>query len=358
MISIKKYLDMKAEPAPAPALAQSGQAEPTDLFPVLLASYRAALRGMGKSGARVCPAPGAQLEQDLARVDAALGGKMTAAEALETGSRVESHLRQWSERAAEYFKAKADDARELLLLVARTAESLGTRDQRYAAHFTRMRKQLQTVANLEDLALVRAALVREASGLKNYIEQMEKEGRESVAQLQAEVSNYEHRLRAAEEMASRDGLTGLPNRRSLEGRIQERTSLKHPFCLAILDLNEFKRVNDQHGHLIGDLLLKQFAQELRSNLRATDLVGRWGGDEFVLVFDSDLAGARAQIERIEKWAFGQYTLPLVDGKASIKVADVAAIGLVQCAPGEAVSTLIGRADAAMYADKKRRRLQS
>ncbi len=56
-----------------------------------------------------------------------------------------------------------------------------------------------------------------------------------------------------------------------------------PFCVAIIDIDEFKRVNDEHGHLVGDELLKQFAAEMRSVCRSTDTIGRWGGDEFILL---------------------------------------------------------------------------
>ena len=56
-----------------------------------------------------------------------------------------------------------------------------------------------------------------------------------------------------------------------------------PFCIAIIDIDKFKRVNDEHGHLAGDELLKKFAAKMRSVCRDTDTIGRWGGDEFILL---------------------------------------------------------------------------
>jgi diguanylate cyclase (GGDEF)-like protein len=64
--------------------------------------------------------------------------------------------------------------------------------------------------------------------------------------------------------------------------------VKRPFCVVMLDLNQFKQVNDIHGHGAGDSLLTQFAGELRTNIRASDIAGRWGGDEFILLLDCDL----------------------------------------------------------------------
>jgi len=76
----------------------------------------------------------------------------------------------------------------------------------------------------------------------------------------------------------------------------------------MFDLNGFKQVNDTHGHLAGDEVLKQFATELRGAFRPLDDVGRWGGDEFIVVLDCGLEEARGHVERVQKWVFGDYTV--------------------------------------------------
>jgi diguanylate cyclase (GGDEF)-like protein len=119
--------------------------------------------------------------------------------------------------------------------------------------------------------------------------------------------------------------------------------------MTMLDLNGFKQVNDTYGHLAGDNLLKQFATELRSASRSTDVVGRWGGDEFIVVLDGGLAEARPHIERLQKWVFGEYTIQV--GPGAPKVSMDAAIGLVEWQPGETLKEVLGRADAAMYQEK-------
>jgi diguanylate cyclase (GGDEF)-like protein len=339
-------------PKPPPPKPDAG-----DLLRAVLEGYRSALRGIGKSGDRVCAALGAELQQGLAEMESSLAGKISPAALKETEIRVEAQLQQWGDRAAEYFKAKANDVKELLIVLARTSESLGERDQRYATRFTQFRQRLEMVANLEDLTHVRASLVQQAGEMKACVDQMAQESKKSVAALQAEVSTYETRLKAVEELASRDALTGLANRRSVEERMEFRAAKQQPFCVALLDLNGFKQVNDHYGHGAGDELLKQFAEELRSNVRTVDAIGRWGGDEFILVFDSDLAGAQPQIERMQKWVFGEYTLPDSGaGKVTIKMD--ASIGLAQWAPGETVQNVTEHADAAMYREKKQGRKSS
>lgn len=101
----------------------------------------------------------------------------------------------------------------------------------------------------------------------------------------------EAQLRASEEqlrqIASHDALTGLFNRRHLHERLSDEIARAerhgHTFALAMLDIDHFKRVNDEHGHQTGDEVLKAFAKDLTGRLRKTDAVGRWGGEEFLLI---------------------------------------------------------------------------
>jgi diguanylate cyclase (GGDEF)-like protein len=147
-------------------------------------------------------------------------------------------------------------------------------------------------------------------------------------------------------------LTGLPNRLHLERRMTWRIENQQPFCVAFVGLNHFKSVNDRHGHTAGDILLKHFANELRTNVRPSDLVGRWSGDEFVVLLDCDLAGASIMIDRVRRWAFGDYTIDLGGDSEKLRVHVDAAIGLAEWVSGETVEQLIGRADLSMYEDKQ------
>ena len=149
---------------------------------------------------------------------------------------------------------------------------------------------------LRELIFLSAVLV---TGIVGFITRRLYEARRDTrfaTQLEADVQ----RLR---EEASRDPLTGLPNRRSLltalatatAGPIQDRRH--HAFFL--LDLNEFKRVNDEHGHVVGDRVLRVVAERFKAASRPSDLLARLGGDEFaVLAYDVDRDGAQAIGQRI------------------------------------------------------------
>jgi diguanylate cyclase (GGDEF)-like protein len=344
VISLKKYLDMESD---KPSLREP---DLNELAVVILESYRSALRAMGKSGVQACPAVGSDLQQNLASLEKSLSEHLTTTLVKDTEARVEEQLLQWGGHSAEYFKTKANEVKEILIVLARTAESMGKRDQRYANHFSQFTAQLQGIADLEDLAHVRSSLVRQANELKTYVDQMAKDSRESVAQLQAEVSTYETKLKVVEQLALEDSLTGLANRRKVEERIEWRIAHEQVFCVVILDLDRFKQVNDTYGHPAGDDLLQQFSRELRSNIRSTDIVGRWGGDEFIVVLDCDLPPAKAQVDRVRKWVLGEYTIETPQsGKTKVKVD--ASIGIAQWQSGQTVQALIASADSAMYRAK-------
>ena len=112
-------------------------------------------------------------------------------------------------------------------------------------------------------------------------------------------------------------------------------------------------MNDKYGHPAGDSVLKQFAEELKSNVRPGDVVGRWGGDEFVILLDCDLSSATVLLERVRKWVFGEYTIT-PDGEAEkVRVWVSAAVGIAEWIPDEPAEQLIERADRAMYKEKTR-----
>ena len=355
LISIKKFLDMDVG---EPQLAEPAL---NDLFSVILQSYRAALLAMGNNSVTACPSVGSDLQHALARLERTLFSQLTVPLLKRTEAELEEHLRQWAGSSAEYFQIKTNEVKELLFLVAQTAQSMGERDHRYSANFGEITAKLRSIADLDDLGEVRSSLVKQATQLKSYVDKMTTENQDSVTRLQSELSTYETKLKALEQLAAQDSLTGIANRRSIENGIEWRLEHNSTFCVVILDLDRFKQVNDTYGHLAGDNLLVQFSHELRANIRASDLVGRWGGDEFIVVLEGSLDTAASQIERLQKWVMGEYTIPTDMGTeknkdkkpAVVKYKVGCSLGLAQYEPGETMQQLIARADSAMYGHKRK-----
>lgn len=151
---------------------------------------------------------------------------------------------------------------------------------------------------------------------------------------------------ALEDLAAHDPLTGLPNRSALLDLLEARVADPRT-AVIFVDLDGFKPINDRFGHAVGDEVLRQLAERLRSSVRAGDVVARYGGDEFVVVAEVD-----------DPAAVGYLTTRLVAGierpfAVDHGVVEVSAsVGLAHPLPGDTPTSLLARADAAMYVAKQ------
>jgi len=327
-----------------------GELEEQDLVSVAMDAYGAALLEMGDCSMAVCPGMGDGLKGSLQELKARLSSKIDNAALLAIDSSVRAQLSEWSRGVAKHYQQKANEVKELLLAMARTTESVSARDQRSAVQMSEVTQRLKAIASLDDLTEIRASIEKSASELRTSIDRMTAEGKAVLDQLREQVAGYQTKLEEAEEQASRDALTRLSTRLHVEGQIDWRIQAHSPFCVALIDIDEFKKINDQYGHLTGDEVLKQFATELRSASRATDVIGRWGGDEFIILVDCNQTEAETQVERLRDWICGNYTVKRTQGDLKLRVN--ASIGLAVHRAGEDMKKVIERADAAMYNEKK------
>jgi len=353
MISIRKYIDSVAAADPLHEAKRSKAVSGANLATAAIAGYCASLHAMGRCGSNACPTEGRELSEGLGKLAEELFHAECAESVAAAGQSIDAQLQEWGQRTARHYQAKAQEVKDILLMMAGAAESVGQRDQQYAQQINAVTVQLEGIANLEDLTEIRASIEKSAAELKTSIVRMTAEGKAALEQLRREVTTYQAKVEEAEQLASRDALTRLGNRLWVESQMEKRISARVRFCAAILDIDDFKQVNDGLGHLVGDEVLRQFSNELRSACRATDLIGRWGGDEFIVVLDCGLAEAEGQMARVSKWVCGSYTVAGSGGQARLNVG--ASIGVAESKPGEGMKELLERADREMYRSKSARR---
>ncbi len=157
--------------------------------------------------------------------------------------------------------------------------------------------------------------------------------------------------RRMESMALTDPLTGLLNRRSMEQRLREAAHgfarSGRPFSVVMADVDHFKRVNDVHGHAVGDRVLRAVATLFGEGLRAHDAVARWGGEEFLLLLpETEAVGACEVAERLRAAAEGRLA-----GAAGVAGGVTMTFGVAVLEGGMRVGECLKRADEAMYAGK-------
>ena len=183
-----------------------------------------------------------------------------------------------------------------------------------------------------------------------------------VSVLAGRVNRIRERLRAQREdlaraveqiraMATRDELTGLLNRRHMQTLLEQEAQRclrgGHGYCLALIDLDHFKNINDRYGHGAGDAVLRQFAATAQTVVRGADVVARWGGEEFVLMLaETRMPAARAGVERLRQ-AVESVRLEH-DG---VQISFTLSAGLTESHPREGLDQTLERADKLLYMAK-------
>ncbi|MEO7939812.1 MAG: GGDEF domain-containing protein [Burkholderiaceae bacterium] len=187
------------------------------------------------------------------------------------------------------------------------------------------------------------------------------ETREKVIEWQVDLRHGQQHVqwleinsRQLEKLSLEDTLTGIPNRRNFElyasELLRSATEPGLPLCVALIDVDKFKHINDTFSHQVGDEVLKRIAQILRSHVREDDMAARLAGDEFVIVFkNAGLVVARQVCARIADAVQAFDWSSIADGlQARISV------GVAAAQAGDTVEALTHRSDAAMYRNKKQR----
>jgi diguanylate cyclase len=154
------------------------------------------------------------------------------------------------------------------------------------------------------------------------------------------------------DMARHDELTQLVNRRHMTEVLRQeflrRERSGEPTCIAMLDIDHFKRVNDTLGHAAGDVVLRRFSQHAQASIRRNDSLARWGGEEFLLLLPA--TGLAAAAEVIERMRSAVHAVAWTDVDLALRVSFSA--GLAEATDGESFESCIERADDAMYRAKR------
>jgi diguanylate cyclase (GGDEF)-like protein len=158
-----------------------------------------------------------------------------------------------------------------------------------------------------------------------------------------------------EELSRTDYLTGVLNRRAITRSLQETqaavTTQEESFCTILLDLDHFKQINDEYGHAVGDHALRHAVERVRHGIRDEDLLGRWGGEEFLIVAPrTSLQEAQGLAERLCR--------NLADTQVStdgVSVTVTGSFGVTRYLPDEHIDTCLKRTDDALYAGKRQGR---
>lgn len=225
-----------------------------------------------------------------------------------------------------------------------------------------LQSSMQEAADLDDLKHV---LENHLEGLLGTMDQHQKQRdereqevaarlkglAERVAHMEQEAQGYREHLEEQRQKALIDPLTGLPNRAAwserLDHEIHQWQQHGNTLLLAMLDLDHFKRINDNYGHLAGDKVLKIIATVLRKRLRGTDFIARFGGEEFVLLMPGTVPAVGAKLLESLRAAVEACPFHFKSEPVTITIS----MGLTAFKPGEHSDLVLKRADQALYRAK-------
>jgi len=310
-----------------------------------LECYLFSIQTIAETIEAIAPEIAASFHEPLMLLRSGLSGDPTP-EALEQ-SRLALHeiLQDFCEKTRLHQETLARDLNQTLTMVTRNEDTRAGRSIQYVERLVDFVDRLESAVRSGDLP----GLAAQTTDLREFAQSIELDSRNDFARMRQKMTEIQRRLREVELLATLDPLTGVANRRDLERELAARIEAGQEFCVLLFDLNGFKEINDQFGHLFGDEVLKQLAARLSSQVRARDYVSRWGGDEFVAILACDLAIAESRSHQIAERLNGPYQ---IRGPGPEILADVTVtVGLAQYCAGESPEQLLGRVDESMYRRK-------
>ncbi len=300
----------------------------------------------------------AELEPDDVALIADIDKVRTGIRSAETPDRLAEPTRRCLEVAqgvaVRTTQQKADQRRDMAALSALVREALttvGAEVDTLHSSIAASTARFDSIAALEDPRQMRALLVAQVTMLKRVAAERRRVWDETVRIFTDRVVALEQQLRAVREVAATDPLTGIGNRARFDEACQELIKKGTArFVLAVLDVDDFKQINDKHGHAAGDQVLVAVARGLRGFVRESDTVARIGGDEFAILA-SDITLRQAERRFVE----GLSGLVLKDEEHPLACVPTLSCGVAEYSAGDTPASLFERADRGLYTAKRQRK---
>lgn len=270
-------------------------------------------------------------------------------------SRFEAGCRDVSafiERQKRYLGDREHELRDIIDLLTTAMTSLNTDNKDFYRRVFDQSEKIDQISRLDDIKKIKNALQEEVAQMKTLVSAKEKADAKQIDRLASQVTELKNELLKTKQRSETDGLTGALNRGAFDAVIADLVSRREVtgkgFSLLMLDLDNFKRINDTHGHLTGDRVLVAFSQKCKGMLRGDDIIARYGGEEFAVILPgASLRNSVKKAKQICQTIAGtRYAIDerVQDDYLSITVS----AGVSTLRKGDTITQIIDRADRALY----------
>jgi len=318
---------------------------------------RLTLELMGRQSASLHPMSYALWYEHVAGINPSLSkvleSRLQTNQPLSEDDVYELHSRYIVARDLEALERLQRKLRDLLEEAAEATAGAVENTGQYSVTLEETRSRLAGAVDLESVHSVIAELVQETARMHSATQTVT----ETLDARTEEVRALTRQLEQAQTEAMLDPLTGLKNRRGLERSVEDLSSADETLvgtALLLADIDHFKEINDAHGHLLGDKVLRSTAHMLQSNIKGRDLAARLGGDEFaVLLKRTTIEGACILAQQIRS-AIAAGRFRGIDGRELPGTVSLS-VGVAVGRAGDTLESLLARADAALYEAKRKGR---
>ncbi len=251
------------------------------------------------------------------------------------------------------LKEVSDQQNQGLVIMRDLAALINKLDQVTGSHNEQLDNHILNLKDTDKISDL-TQLKEEINNELNLVIDNNNEIHNNIIDAQETVKRLQNKMEEVADMATIDELTGLYNRRALFSRLMEEHSRAERygqgFSILLIDIDDFKKVNDEHGHQVGDGILRGLGAFLRQNLRDSDFPARFGGEEFICLLPSTDIDHAVQAGNKIRQLLSQSTLNSKRMDVSLQIS--VSIGVAAFASGDDIDNLIKRADDALYLAKR------
>jgi diguanylate cyclase len=263
---------------------------------------------------------------------------------------------RYADQQKNYLLEREKEFKDIIDIMTKAFITLDSENGGYNRKILRQSEKLEQITLLDDIKKIKQALIYEIEQLRETVYVKEGSDNEQLESLAKQVEILNTELKKVQRESERDGLTGAYNRmafdRHIVNLVEENTLSKTPFSLLLLDIDDFKLINDTYGHQTGDRVLVALVNKCRQFVRSEDTVARYGGEEFALILPSaSLKNAVKKGKQLcQTVATTRYA---VEGNSEHNSLGMTiSVGVAAFKKGDTAKSIVARADEALYLAKR------